>query len=99
MGQWPSVVRRGAEATRWLWFMVGVGFAALAAWVAVSEPWDDNGGKPVSAREALLLVVRFLALPLRPLLNPKAVLRALVGNPVPSPSDAAAAGRAGEDDP
>ena len=63
-------VPRGAEATRSLWFMARVGFAALAVWVAVSEPWDTNGGGRVSVHEALLFPVRFLAFPLHLLLSP-----------------------------
>ena len=59
----------GAEATRWLWFTVRVGFAAAAVWVAVAEPWDANGDGRVSVHEALLFVVRFLAFPLHLLLS------------------------------
>jgi hypothetical protein len=41
--------------------MVRVGFAALAAWVAVTEPWDANGDGRLSIHEVLLFAVRFLA--------------------------------------
>ena len=58
-----------AEAARWLWFAARVGFAALAVWVAVSEPWDAIGDGRVSMHEALLLVVRFLAFPLHVVLS------------------------------
>ena len=70
---------RGAEATRWLWFAARVGFAALAAWVAVSEPWDANRDGRLSVREVLLFAVRFLAFPLHLLLSltPAPVLHAL----------------------
>ncbi len=59
----------GVEATRWLWFAARVGFAALAVWVAVSEPWDADGDGRASVREALLFVVRFLAFPLHVVLG------------------------------
>ena len=65
----PARAAGGAESTRWLWFAVRVGFAALAAWVAVSEPWDADGDGRVSVHEALLFVVRFLAFPLHLLLS------------------------------
>ena len=67
------------ESTRWLWFTVRVGFAALAVWVAVTEPWDANGDGGISIHEALLFVVRFLAFPLHLLLSltPAPVLHAL----------------------
>ena len=71
---------RGAEATpRWLWFAARVGFAALAASVAFSEPWDANGDGRLSVHEVLLFAVRFLAFPLHLLLSltPAPVLHAL----------------------
>ena len=73
------MIPRGAEATRWLWFMLRVGFAVLAVWVAVSEPWDANGDGRISVHEGLLFVVRFLAFPLHLLLSltPDLVLHAL----------------------
>ncbi len=69
----------GVEAARRFWFAARIGFAALALWVAVSEPWDANGDGRVSVREALLFVVRFLAFPLHLLLSlmPAPVLDAL----------------------
>jgi predicted anti-sigma-YlaC factor YlaD len=69
----------GAEATHRLWFAARVGFAALALWVAVSEPWDANGDGRISVHEALLFGVRFLAFPLHVLLSltPAPVLHAL----------------------
>ncbi len=60
----PARTAGGAEATRRFWFAARVGFAALAVWVAVSEPWDANGDGRVSVREALLFAVHFLAFPL-----------------------------------
>ena len=70
---------RGAESTRRLWFICRVGFAAVAVWVALSEPWDANGDGRVSPHEVLLFVVRFLAFPLHLLLSltPAPVLQAL----------------------
>jgi hypothetical protein len=65
----PAVAAGGAEATRRLWFAARVGFAALAVWVAVTEPWDGDGDGRVSVHEALLFVVRFLAFPLHLLLS------------------------------
>ena len=78
-----AVTSRGAEPAHWLWFMGRVGFAAVAVWVAVSEPWDANGDGRVSVHEALLFPVRFLAFPLHVLLSltPAPVLHAL-GLPV-----------------
>ena len=69
----------GAESTRWLWFAARVGFAGLAVWVAVTEPWDTNGDGRVSVHEVLLFPVRFLAFPLHLLLSftPAPVLHAL----------------------
>ncbi len=69
----------GAEATHRLWFAARVGFAALALWVAVSEPWDANADGRISVHEGLLFVVRFLAFPLHLLLSltPAPVLHAL----------------------
>ena len=74
-----AAILRGADSTRWLSFAVWVGFAALAAWVAVSEPWDANGDGRVSVHEALLFGVRFLTFPLHVLLSltPAPVLHAL----------------------
>ena len=70
---------RGAKSSRWLWFLLRVGFAALAVWVAITEPWDANGDGRISAHEVLLFVVRFLAFPLHLLLSltPGPVLRSL----------------------
>ena len=65
----PARTASGAESTRWLWFAARVGIAALAVWVAVSEPWDANGDGRVSVHEALLFVVRFLAFPLHVVLS------------------------------
>ncbi len=75
----PARTAGRAESNRWLWFAVRVGFAALAARVAVSEPWDADGDGRVSVHEALLFVVRFLAFPLHVLLSltPAPVLHAL----------------------
>jgi hypothetical protein len=90
----PATAAGGAEAAHRLWFAARVGFAALALWVAASEPWDADGDGRVSAREALLLGVRFLAFPLHLLLSlaPAPVLDAL-GLPPDAhwPSSAAAA--------
>ena len=74
-----AVIRRAAEPTNWLWFMCRVGFAVLAAWVAVTEPWDVNSDGRISVHEALLFVVRFIAFPLHLLLSltPAPVLHAL----------------------
>jgi hypothetical protein len=74
-----AVVPRGAAPGRWLWFLIRVGFAALAVWVAVTEPWDANGDGRISAHEVLLFPIRFLAFPLHLLLSitPSPVLRAL----------------------
>ena len=84
----------GREASRRLWFAARVGFAALAVWVAVTEPWDTNGDGRVSIHEVLLFGVRFLAFPLHLLLGlaPAPVLAAL-GLPPDAhwPSSAAAA--------
>ena len=65
----PARTAGGAKSTRWLWFAARVGFAALAVWVAVSEPWDADGDGRVSVHEALLFVVRFLAFPLHVVLG------------------------------
>ena len=75
----PARTAGGAESTRWLWFAATVGFAALAVWVAVSEPWDANADGRISVHEWLLFVVRFLAFPLHLLLSltPAPVLDAL----------------------
>ena len=75
----PARIAGGAESAHRLWFAARVGFVALAAWVAVSEPWDANGDGRVSVHEALLFVVRFLAFPLHLLLSltPAPVLDAL----------------------
>ena len=76
----PAMAAGGAESAHRLWFAARVGFAALALWVAVSEPWDANADGRVSAHEVLLLfVVRFLAFPLHVLLSltPAPVLHAL----------------------
>ena len=66
-------------SSRWLWFMGRIGFVLVALWVAVTEPWDANGDGLITAREALLFVVRFLAFPLHLLLSftPASVLHAL----------------------
>jgi hypothetical protein len=61
---------RGAGSTRrWLWFLLRVGFAALAFWVAVAEPWDANGDGRITVHEVLLFPVRFIAFPLHVLLS------------------------------
>ena len=75
----PARTAGGADATRWFWFVARVGFAALAVWVAVSEPWDANGDGRLSTHEVLLFVVRFLAFPLHVVLSltPAPVLHAL----------------------
>ncbi len=65
----PARTAGGADATRWFWFAARVGFAALALWVAISEPWDANGDGRVSVHEVLLFGVRFLAFPLHVLLS------------------------------
>ncbi len=65
----PATAAGGAEATHWFWFAARVGFAALAAWVAITEPWDANGDGRISVHEALLFVVRLLAFPLHLLLS------------------------------
>ena len=70
----------GAESsTLWIWFAVRVCLASVAAWIAVSEPWDANGDGRISLHEVLLFVVRFLAFPLHLLLSltPAPVLDAL----------------------
>jgi cytochrome c oxidase assembly factor CtaG len=74
-----AVIPRREESTRLLWFLSRVGFAALAVWVAVTEPWDVNGNGRLSPHEVLLFVVRFLAFPLHLLLSitPSSVLHAL----------------------
>jgi hypothetical protein len=51
------------------WFIVRVGFALTAAWVAVTESWDSDGNGSVSFHEMLLFIVRFLAFPLHLLLS------------------------------
>lgn len=70
---------RGAESAHRLWFVSRVGFAAVAAWVAVAEPWDANGDGRVSVHEVLLFAVRFLAFPFHLLLRltPAPVLAAV----------------------
>ena len=76
----PSAMAAGgAESAHRLWFLARVGFAAVAVWVAVAEPWDANGDGRVSVHEALLFGVRFLAFPLHVLLSltPAPVLHAL----------------------
>ena len=73
-------IPRGVESTRWLWFVARLGFAALAVWVAMFEPWDVNADGRISPHEALLFAVRFLAFPLHLLLSltpPAPVLDAL----------------------
>ena len=74
-----TVMLRREESTRLLWFLARVGFAALAVWVAVTEPWDANSDGRLSPHEMLLFVVRFLAFPLHLLLSltPASVLHAL----------------------
>ena len=74
-----AVISRGAEPAGWLWFTVRIGFALLAMWVAITEPWDANGDGRVSAHEVLLFPVRFLAFPLHLLLSltPAPMLHAL----------------------
>lgn len=74
-----ALVPRGVELTRWLWFLSRVGIPVLAAWVAVTEPWDTNGDGHISIHEVLLFPVRFLAFPLHVLLSvtPSPVLRTL----------------------
>jgi hypothetical protein len=73
------VIPRREDSTRLLWFLSRVGFAALAMWVAVTEPWDANHDGRISPHEVLLFVVRFLAFPLHLLLSltPSSVLHAL----------------------
>ena len=73
------LIPSGAKSTRSLWFTSRVGFAVLALWVAITEPWDANGDGHVSIHEVLLFPVRFLAFPLHVLLSltPSPVLRAL----------------------
>ena len=68
-----------ADPTHRLWFLFRVGFALLAVWVAVAEPWDANGDGRISPHEVLLFPVRFLAFPLHVLLSltPSPVLQAL----------------------
>jgi hypothetical protein len=68
-----------ANSAHRLWFMLRVGFALLAVWVAIAEPWDANGDGHISPHEVLLFPVRFLAFPLHILLSlaPSPVLRAL----------------------
>lgn len=72
-------ILRTANPTHRLWFMFRIGFALLAVWVAVAEPWDANGDGRISPHEVLLFPVRFLAFPLHVLLSltPSPVLRAL----------------------
>src|SRR6476660_1217117 len=72
-------ILRTANPTHRLWFMFRIGFALLAVWVAVAEPWDANGDGRISPHEVLLFPVRFLAFPLHLLLSltPSPVLRAL----------------------
>ena len=67
------------ETTRSIWFLLRVGFAALAVWVAVTETWDTNGDGRLSLHEALLFPVRFVAFPVHALLSlaPAAALAAL----------------------
>ena len=70
------VIPPAVEATRTVWFLLSIGFAALAVWGAVTETWASNGDGPISLPEALLFPVRFAALPLHALLGlaAKAVL-------------------------
>ena len=70
---------RGAGSHHRLWFGLRIGLVALAAWIAVTEPWDVNGDGRLSVHEALLFVVRFLAFPLHVLLSltPAPVLHSL----------------------
>jgi hypothetical protein len=72
-------IPRTINPTHRLWFMFRVGFALLAVWVAVAEPWDANGDGRISPHEVLLFPVRFLAFPLHVLLSltPSPVLHAL----------------------
>jgi hypothetical protein len=75
----PAADPHGTAPGRWPWVLFRVGFAALAVWVAVAEPWDADGDGRISAHEVLLFPVRFLAFPLHLLLSvtPGPVLRAL----------------------
>jgi hypothetical protein len=72
-------ILRTADPTHRLWFLFRIGFALLAVWVAVAEPWDANGDGRISPHEVLLFPVRFLAFPLHILLSltPSPVLHAL----------------------
>lgn len=74
-----ALLLRGVESNHWLWFFIRLSIAALAAWVAITEPWDANGDGRISLHEVLLFPVRFLAFPLHVLLSltPSPVLRAL----------------------
>jgi hypothetical protein len=65
-----------------IWFISRIGFAILAVWVAVTEPWDANSDGAISIHEMLLFGVRLLAFPLHLLLSvtPSAMLH-LVGLP------------------
>ena len=84
---------RGVEFSRRAWFLLRLGFAALAAWVAVTEVWDANGDGRISAHEVLLFGVRLLAFPLHLLLSltPSPVLRTLGLPDADWPSSAAVA--------
>jgi hypothetical protein len=75
MSEFPGT----ANSAHRLWFLFRIGFALLAVWVAVAEPWDANSDGRISPHEVLLFPVRFLAFPLHILLSltPSPVLHAL----------------------
>ena len=84
------VIPPAVEATRTVWFLLSIGFAELAVWVAVTETWASNGDGPISLYEALLFPVCFVGFPLHALLSlaPKAVLAALGATDACWPSSA-----------
>ena len=89
-----TVERDPTKAAQWLACLLNAGLLAGAVCVVVAEGWDLDGDGALTAREALLVLVRLLAFPVHVLLQltPAPALQLLALPPAaPWPSSAAVA--------